>query len=471
MNCPQCGYQEVASEGPCSRCGFTPRPSDRPEHMTSFGAFQAPTAYPGIRFSSQQEARGPGAETKRGETIFKSSSRNLSSPTSSEPVSTTRPGFHSLQPLSPGTVLRSGRYRLKERLGQQNWSSGGFEASWLGEDFRHGGTPVLIYEVIIPDAHSSAARAMLRTSAYALLAAGRHPCIPTLQDVFNDQDRAFFVFEPFKGESLQARLQHLGHPVSEQEVITFCVQMTEILEVLASQSPSLIHGRIDPEHIYLFYDGSGCTLSNLSPIMATGVKQFILEAVQTRNSSYTAPEFAQSLFDARSDLYSLIATAYYAVTGRAPTVSGGTVLHAQQFNAAISSDFDAVLAKGLHPVPQQRYQRAAEFRQDLLAIRSRVVSGNLVTRKSVSDSAFSAGKNTEFSFVSRTKAPGSAYPFPIPPNPLGGNEADDEESVLLPSPEMLPPMREEKGLLEAAVILAVIFLSLGIVTVLSNFHV
>lgn len=470
MNCPQCGNQEGASEGPCSRCGFTPRPSNRPEHMTSLGAFQAPTAYPSTRFGSQQEARGP--ETERGETIFRSSSRNLSSsPTSSEPVSTTRPGFHPLRPLSPGTVLRSGRYRLQERLGQQSWSSGVFEASWLGKDFRHGDTPVLIYEVIVPDAHSSAAHAMLRTSAHALLAAGRHPCIPTLQDVFNDQDRAFFVFEPFKGESLQARLQHLGHPASEQEVITFCVQMTEILEVLASQSPSLIHGRIDPEHIYLFYDGSSCTLSNLSPIIGTGVKQFILEAVQTRNSSYTAPEFAQGLIDARSDLYSLIATAYYAVTGRVPTVSGGTILHAQQFNSAISSDFDAVLAKGLHPVPQQRYQRAAEFRQDLLAIRSRVVSGNLVTRKSANESAFSVGKHTEFSFASRTKAPGSAYPFPIPPNPLERDEAEDEESVLLPSPEMLTPMREGNDLLQAAAILAVIFLGLSIVTVLSNFHV
>ena len=484
MNCPQCGYQWDVSKGSCSRCGFTPRQPNRSEQMANLGAFQTQTAYPDTRFSSQQEARIPTAESIRGEATLsrsqsgsltrKSSStggfseNRLSSGNISSPVS-------SVEQLSPGTSLRSGRYRLQERLGQQNWRSGIVEVSWLGRDFRYGGAPVVIYEVIVPDARSSAAHSMLRTSTYALLAVGRHSNVPTLQDVFNDQGRTFFVFESSKGKSLQAHLQHLRHPLSEQEVIAFCVQMTEILEMLASQSSPLVHGQIYPEHMYLAYDnsrdGSRYSLSGLSPIIATGIRQLILEAIQTHNSPYTAPEVAQGMIDVRSDLYSLVATAYYAVTGTIPAASGGAIPHAQHFNAAISSDFDAVLAKGLHPVPQQRYQHAAELRQDLLAIRSHAISDNVAARNNANKPAFSPRNNAAFSFASGAQASGVAYPFPIRPNLLNKDEDEDENSVLLPSPEMLPPISEGNAPLEAAAILTVILLSLGIVTALSNFHI
>lgn len=426
MNCPNCGNEWDASKGPCAKCGFTTRMANYPEQT----ARSSPVA-------------------------------------SSAQSSTSRSVSHPLQPLLPGVSLRSGRYRLQEKLEQQNWPSGVFEASWIARDFRYNGAPVSVYEVIVPDTHMRETQAILRTSTHALLAAGRHPCIPTLHDVFNDQDRTFFVFEPFAGESLQMRLNRLRSPLSESEVIRFCIQMSELLGLLASQSPPLIHGRICPEHIYLSYDASRCSLSSLSPIVASGIKQLIMEAVDVHSRPYTAPELSQGVIDTHSDLYSLLATAYYAVTGTVPTASGGVIPQARHLNAAISADFNAILAKGLHPIPHRRYQHAAELSHDLLAVRSRAVSSNLALYNNVNEpvSAPPARENMAISFESGASA--SAYPFPIMLNP--STEDEGEEMALLPSPEMLPPMRQGNDFLIAAAVFMAMLLGTSLIAFFSHF--
>lgn len=353
---------------------------------------------------------------------------------------------HSFQALAPGTALRSGRYRLQKKVSQQTWRSGIVEVDWLGRDQRRGSASVSIYEVFIPGVHTPAVQEMLRNSAHALLAVGRHAGVATLLDVFNDNERVYFVFDPLRGESIQARLQHLKHPLSEQETVVFCLQMTEILELMAAQTPPLVHGRISPEHIHLSYDGSRCTLSGLSPIIAMGVKQLTLEAIQENSWSYVPPEFMQGRVEASGDLSALMATAYYAVTGSVPAGSGSAIPQASYLNPAISAEFSAVLVKGLNPVPHQRYQSAAELRADLLAIRERMPSGNLLAR----EPAF----------------------FPNAASLAADKDArEEEEHILLPAPEALPPMRGGFALLEAILILLLIFLSLGITTFLSNFRV
>src|SRR5690242_4141434 len=86
-----------------------------------------------------------------------------------------------------------------------------------------------------------------------------------------------------------------------------------------------------------------------------------------------SPEFIRGVVDVRTDMYSLIATAYHAVTGTVPSGISGSIPQAQRINHAISPEFDAILTKGLRSIANQRYQRPSELRQDLLALRS--VSG------------------------------------------------------------------------------------------------
>ena len=373
--------------------------------------------------------------------------------------------------MLPGTQLRGNRYRLQELVERQDWLSGVFEAVWVGRDSQRGGQQVMICEVALPDTASVMSQSILRTATMSLASVGRHPRIPALWDAFSDQGRSFFVFEPIEGESLLQRLRFTGRPLPEQEVIECCLQMTEVLDLLSQQSPQMVHGLIRPEHIVAARSSSQYSLTNFSVVMAGGATQFVVGMERNRLSPYTAPEFVRGVVDVRTDMYSLIATAYHAVTGTVPSGISGSIPQAQRINHAISSEFDAILTKGLRAIANQRYQRPSELRQDLLALRS--VSGSLVSpgnNRAAAQSNMGAAGYTPAQPAKENPQPArqnqaSYIPLPIS---MASEEVETERVFLLPKPEDLPPMKQADDRLGAVLWLGAILISLIILVVLSQ---
>ncbi len=177
------------------------------------------------------------------------------------------------------------------------------------------------------------------------------------------------------------------------------------------------------------------------------------------------------MVDVRTDMYSLIATAYHAVTGTVPSGISGSIPQAQRLNHTISPEFDAILTKGLRSIANQRYQRPSELRQDLLALRS--VSGSLVS--SLNNPAQSAAaapvytpaqparENPQAQYARQNQA--GYMPLPIS---MGNDEVEAERVFLLPKPEDLPPMKSADDRLSAALWLGAILISLIILVVLSQ---
>src|SRR6266571_3221788 len=361
------------------------------------------------------------------------------------------------RPLLPGVLLRGGRYRLQELQERQDWLSGVFEAVWIGKDAHRGGSQVMICEVVLPENTSVMTQTILRTATMTLVSIGRHPHIPALWDAFSDQGRSLFVFEPIEGESLVARMRYSGRALPEQEVIECCLQMTDVLDLLAQQSPQLVHGLIRPEHIILSRNSSQYILTNFSIVLAGGATQYITGIEHSHLSPYTAPEFARGVVDVRTDIYSLIATAYHAVMGSAPTGISGSIPQAQRINPNVSLAFDAILSKGLRTVPNQRYQRPSELRQDLLAMRSvsgTLVSGNsdnAVLQHNIPSLVSKNGQRTDSSTQRSPDHVAQALPLLL-------NATDDLEDrvLLLPNPEDLPPMKKGNDTLNAAMLLSLI---------------
>ena len=371
--------------------------------------------------------------------------------------------------LLPGVLLRGGRYRLQELQERQDWLSGVFEAVWIGKDAHRAGSQVMITEVVLPENTSVMTQTILRTATMSLASVGRHPHIPGLWDAFSDQGRSFFVFEPIEGETLMGRMRYSGRTLSEQEVIECCLQLTDVLDLLSQQSPQLVHGLIRPEHIVLSRNNSQYILTNFSIVLAGGGTQYIAGMDRTRLSPYTAPEFVRGVVDVRTDLYSLISTAYHAVTGSAPVGTGGSIPQAQRINPNVSSAFDAILSKGLRNVPNQRYQRPSELRQDLLAMRS--VSGTLVSGKNNNPVFQRSGptivsQNGQQTHVATQQANDQvAQALPLL---LNINDDMEEQVLLLPRPEVLPPMKASNDTLNAAILLSLILVVLVVVVVLSQ---
>ncbi len=343
-----------------------------------------------------------------------------------------------IRPLEPGALLRNNRYQLRELVNRQEWQTNVYEATWLAQDAQRGGAQVVITELVVPESNSMSTQSMLRTATMALTSVGRHAHVPTLWDAFSDHGRNFFVFELIEGESLYARMLRTGRALSEQEVIEYCAQMVEILELLGQQVPAIVHGLIRPEHIILSSATNRYVLTNFSVILAGGGTQFVSGIDRVRLSSYMSPEFARGMVDTRSDLYSLIASAYHTATGSIPAIIGplGTVTSAQRLNPNISSPLDQILAKGLRPIAVQRYQRAAELRSDLFAIYS--INGSLVERNASVSHPQSASQVVQTQISSQMDAVAQVLP-----NMLATDFKDDQErKLLLPRPEDLPPIAE-----------------------------
>lgn len=461
MICAKCGYESDGRRGQCPRCGFN--------------------------MSAQP------AKTAEAEEVWQSMTQvgNFTRLQASEPASASPPGpalpqagvaVSSTRPLLSGTSLRAGRYRVQEVVERQDWFSGAFEAMWTGRDLPRG-KQVMICEVDVPAASPEQTLSIMRTATTSLLAAQRYPQIAPILDAFSDHGRSFFVFRPVQGETLLSRLRHSSRPLPEQEVVEFCLQMIDVLELLGQKSPTLVHGLISPEHVYLSRDGSQYILSNFSVLVAGRATAFLTGGDGAQVSPYMAPEFTRGNIDARNDIYSVLATAYHLVTGMAPT--GSNTPHARSVNPAVSPAFDAVLARGLSSSQHQRYQYPAQLRQDLRPLRSHLannsslapmrghspISANLAREESALPSisgrlaSSSASPAPGFSFPNFASEP--AYPFPIAPQPL----EEEDQHALLPAPEQLPPMHIGNDRLAAAIMLAAILLSLGIITALSHFHV
>lgn len=369
--------------------------------------------------------------------------------------------------LAPGALLHGGRYRLQELAERQDWLSGVYEAAWIAQDAQRGASQVMICEVALPES-SLVTQTTLRAATMALTSVGRHPHIPTLWDAFSDQGRNFFVFEFVDGESLLARMQRTGRVLSEQDVIECCLQMTEVLELLAQQSPPLVHGLIRPEHILISRYGGQYMLSNFSIVLAGGATQFISGIDRTHLSPYVAPEFVRGLIDTRTDLYSLLATAYHAVTGSAPAGVSGSIPQAQRINPNVSAQVDAILSKGLRPVSSQRYQRPSELRQDLLAMRS--VSGTLVSHpgqrpEPALQPPVSNGREMASSFASQSVQDTVAQTF----QSIIPAEAEVEENrQLIPRPEELPPISQGNDMLSSALWVGLILIFLIVLVVVAR---
>ena len=369
--------------------------------------------------------------------------------------------------LAPGTLLRGGRYRLQEQAERQDWLSGVYEAVWIAQDAQRGALQVMICEVMLPE-NSLVTQTTLRTATMALTSVGRHPHIPTLWDAFSHQGRNFFVFEAVDGESLLARMRRTGHALPEQDVIECCLQMTEVLELLAQQTPPLVHGLIRPEHILISRHGSQYLLSTFSVVLAGGATQFISGVDRTRLTPYAAPEFVRGLIDVRTDLYSLLATAYHAVTGSAPAGVSGSIPQAQRLNPNVSAQFDAILSKGLRPISSQRYQRPSELRQDLLAMRS--VSSTLVSNpvkqvELASNAPVFNDRQSASASAAQSVQDSVAQAF----QSFAPLEVNLEENrTLLARPEELPPISQGNDMLHSALWLGLILLFLVVLVALAH---
>ena len=403
MTCLRCGNELGVNQRVCSHCGFVV-PTSSPTEMVAGGR------------RIRRESVPPGETAS----------------------------------LPEDRLLSRGRYSRIEQRWHQRWGDSMYETYWRACDMQRGAANVMIGEVRLSSLKVAVRQACLRAAMKAFFVAGTQPHVPALLDVFRDGNDEFFVFEAVEGESLLARMQRTRQVLPEQDVVEFCLQITEVLEALSLQQPPLVHGFISPENVVSAHNGRWF-LINFSLILACNLSQALTNLDQSSFTPFSAPELREGMVDYRADMYSLLATAYYAVTGEP--------VRGQGMSARISPALSRIFNKGLHPAVNQRYQRPSELYQDLRTLRPEAnISLSTNMQRPGRSVPLSGGRREGRASVVSTPLPGNrqeeqerARSAPLSGNrqeeqirarsaPLSGNRQEERAAVAMQQPlqERLP---------------------------------
>lgn len=206
-----------------------------------------------------------------------------------------------------------------------------------------------------------------------------HLSHPNTIEVFDygrtEEGRFYYVMELLPGMSLQDLVDQHG-PLPAERVIYLLRQCCGALQ--EAHDAGLIHRDIKPANIIAAQRGG---MFDVVKVLDFGLVRAIhsnaeLSGTQTIAGTphYMAPEQAMSAsnVDARTDLYSLGATAYFLLTGRPPFVGKNpveillrhtrdTILPPSHYVSTIPSEVDAIIMRCLEKDSADRYQSANEL--------------------------------------------------------------------------------------------------------------
>jgi serine/threonine protein kinase len=264
-------------------------------------------------------------------------------------------------PLPAGTFLHN-RYRIVSILGQ-----GGMGAVYRAND-EHLGIPVALKEnLFLTEEYSRQFQHEAR-----ILANMRHPGLPHVADYFViDGQGQYLVMDYIEGEDLRQRMERTG-PLPERDAIIIGISVLDALYHLHTRQPAVIHRDVKPGNIKVTPEGSAV-------LVDFGLAKFFEpnQATQTgaraMTPGYSPPEqYGTSRTDVRSDIYSLGATLYAALTGAIPEdglnrMTGKAELtDLRRLRPKITRRLADVIERAMEVEPDDRYQTAEDFRRALI---------------------------------------------------------------------------------------------------------
>jgi beta-lactam-binding protein with PASTA domain/predicted Ser/Thr protein kinase len=207
-----------------------------------------------------------------------------------------------------------------------------------------------------------------------------HPAIVAVYDTGEDRTGTgatpYIVMEYVEGETLRDVLRREGR-LSPERAMSLAADICGALDF--SHRNGIVHRDVKPGNVMITPQGA-------VKVMDFGIARAVSDSAATMTSTaavigtaqYLSPEQARGEgVDARSDVYSVGCLLYELVTGAPPFTGDSPVSVAYQhvredprlpssINPEIPPELDAILLKAMSKNPANRYQSAADMRNDLL---------------------------------------------------------------------------------------------------------
>ena len=276
-------------------------------------------------------------------------------------------------PLTPNLLLKQ-RYRILGPLGK-----GGFGAVYKTEDIQLGNRLLAVKEM----GQSSLSQQEIMEAAEnfkseaLLLAALKHPNLPSIYDHFSEVGRWYLIMDFIEGETLEEHLskEPEGH-LSVEETLQIGIQLCIVLSYLHSRQPPIIFRDLKPANIMVTPEGHLYLIDfGIARHFKPGQTR---DTIAFGSAGYAAPEqYGKAQTTARSDIYSLGATLHQLLTGIDPSHTPFQFTSLQLQSQPIPLGLESLIMQMLDMNVSKRPTSMIAVKQELQSISTQQTGGQV----------------------------------------------------------------------------------------------
>jgi len=265
--------------------------------------------------------------------------------------------------ITPNSIV-AGRYRIVRVLG-----GGGMKLAYAAQDLRLATRLCALAEMVdsftSQEAQRKAIEAFQREAEILAQLSNQH--IPQVFDCFSEANHHYLVMELIDGTTLENELARNEGKLPADRVVEVALEVLEALQYLHARMPPLIHRDLKPSNLMTTKDGQ------LKLIDFGIARHFVanIRVTMVGTHGYAPPEQYAGRPEPRSDLYSLAATMYQALSGRDPTTEAPFRFPPlRSYRSDLSPKLITAIERALAYEITNRPHDAEAFRQQLLACRA-----------------------------------------------------------------------------------------------------
>jgi len=200
-----------------------------------------------------------------------------------------------------------------------------------------------------------------------ILATLHHVSIPRIYDYFTEDNRSYLVLEFINGKDLEAIITHSDGFISEEQVITWGIELCDVLSYLHNHKPEpIIFRDIKPSNVMINQENHIILVDfGIAKAFQSGQKGTMIGT-----EGYSPPEQYRGEANQSADIYALGATLHHLLTRRDPRMEppfSYSERPIRKTNTAISVELETVINIALQYNPPDRFQTIAAMKEALIA--------------------------------------------------------------------------------------------------------
>lgn len=267
--------------------------------------------------------------------------------------------------LAPGTNLVN-RYLIQEVIGV-----GGMGSVYRARDLHF---PNVVKLVAVKEMINQAPDPLVRQTIVQnfereanILATLSHPSIPRIYDYFTLENRSYLVLEFINGKDLEAHLAQSEGFLAEQQVLSWALELCDVLAFLHNHKPDpIIFRDMKPSNIMVNQHNHIMLVDfGIAKPFQSGQKGTMIGT-----EGYSPPEQYRGEANIQADIYALGATLHHLITRRDPRLEAPFSFAerpVRKINPGVSIEMEAVINTALQYNASDRFKSIEDFKAALLS--------------------------------------------------------------------------------------------------------